>query len=62
LLGSLAHALLEAYLQGALGTGARPPVGRVGAIAAGLLEQNGVARASSDLIRWVAALVTQWLA
>jgi putative RecB family exonuclease len=62
LLGSVAHTLLEEYLQETLRTGERPPLGRVGAIAAGLLEQGRVPEASTDLIREAAALVTRWLA
>jgi putative RecB family exonuclease len=62
LLGSVAHALLEGYLQETLRTGARPPLDRVAAIAARLLEEDGVAGAGADVIREAAALVTRWLA
>jgi putative RecB family exonuclease len=62
LLGSVAHALIESYLRKTLRTGARPPLARVAAIAAGFLEQDGVPGAGSDVIREAAALVTRWLA
>jgi putative RecB family exonuclease len=62
LLGSVAHALLEEYLQETLRTRERPPLDRVSAIAAELLEQGRVTDASTDLIREAATLVTHWLA
>jgi RecB family exonuclease len=62
LLGSVAHALLEDYLQNTVRTGARPPLARVAAIAAGLLEHGGIPGASGDLIREAAELVSRWLA
>jgi putative RecB family exonuclease len=62
LLGSVAHALIESYLRETLRTGARPPLARVAAIAAGFLEQDSVPGAGSDVIREAAALVTRWLA
>jgi RecB family exonuclease len=48
LLGSVAHALLEGYLQENLRTAERPELARIAAIA--------------DLIREAVALVTRWLA
>jgi RecB family exonuclease len=42
LLGSVAHSLLEEYVQEVLRTGARAPVARVDAIAAELVEHGGV--------------------
>jgi putative RecB family exonuclease len=62
LLGSVAHALLEEYLQETLRTGERPPLAGVAAIAAGLLAQGRVPDASTDLVREAVALVTRWLA
>jgi RecB family exonuclease len=62
LLGSVAHALVEGYLQETLRTGGRPPLDRIATIAAGLLEQDGVPGAGADAIREAAALVTRWLA
>ena len=62
LLGSVAHALLEEYLQETLRTGERPPLARVAAIAAGLLEQGGVPDASSGPDPGGGELVTRWLA
>jgi RecB family exonuclease len=62
LLGSVTHALLEDYLQETLRTGTRPPLARVAAIAAGLLEHGGIPGASCDLIREAAELVSRWLA
>jgi RecB family exonuclease len=62
LLGSVAHRLLEDYLQETLRTGARPPLPRVAATAAGLLEDGGIPDASGDLIREAAELVSRWLA
>jgi putative RecB family exonuclease len=62
LLGSVAHTLLEGYLQETLRTGARPPLARVAAIAARLLEQDSVPAAGVDLIREAVDLVTRWLA
>jgi RecB family exonuclease len=62
LLGSVAHALLEEYLQETLRTGERPPLGRVTTIAAELLEQGRVTDAGTHLIREAATLVTHWLA
>jgi RecB family exonuclease len=62
LLGSVAHALLEHYLQETLRSGARPPLARVAAIAAGLLERDRVSGAGADVIRQATALVTTWLA
>jgi putative RecB family exonuclease len=61
-LGSVAHALLEDYLQESLRTGERPPGARVAESAAGLLEQDGVPGAGGDLVREATALVTRWLA
>jgi putative RecB family exonuclease len=62
LLGSVAHALLEEYVQEAIRTGTRPPVGRVDAIAAAVVERSRVPQASAELTRDAAALVTRWLA
>jgi len=62
LLGSVAHALLEEYVQEAVRSGTRPPVGRVDAIAAALVEHGRIPEASTGLIRDAAALVTRWLA
>jgi PD-(D/E)XK nuclease superfamily len=62
LLGSGAHALLEEYVQEAIRTGTRPPVGRVDAIAAAVVERSRVPQASAELTRDAAALVTHWLA
>ena len=62
LLGSVAHRLLEDYLQETVRTGARPPLARVAATAAGLLEDGGMPGASGDLIREAAELVSRWLA
>jgi RecB family exonuclease len=62
LLGSVAHALLEDYLQESLRMGERPPSARVAESAAGLLEQDGVPGAGGDLIREATGLVTRWLA
>jgi putative RecB family exonuclease len=62
LLGSVAHRLLEDYLQESLRTGARPPLARVAATAAGLLEDGGIPGAGADLIREAAELVSRWLA
>jgi putative RecB family exonuclease len=61
LLGSVAHALIEDYMQETLWTGERPALVRVAAIAAGLLEQGGVPDARADLVREAADLVTRWL-
>jgi putative RecB family exonuclease len=61
LLGSVAHALIEDYMQETLWTGERPALVRVAAIAAGLLEQGGVPDAGADLVREAADLVTRWL-
>jgi RecB family exonuclease len=61
LLGSVAHALLEDYLQETVRTGARPPLTRVAATAAGLLEDGGIPGAGGDLIREAAELVSRWL-
>ena len=62
LLGSVAHRLLEDYLQETVRTGARPPLARVAETAAGLLEDGGIASAGGDLIREAAELVSRWLA
>ncbi|MGH7357927.1 MAG: PD-(D/E)XK nuclease family protein, partial [Candidatus Rokuibacteriota bacterium] len=62
LLGSVAHRLLEDYLQETVRTGARPPLARVAATAAGLLEDGGIPGAGGDLIREAAELVSRWLA
>jgi RecB family exonuclease len=62
LLGSVAHRLLEDYLQEIVRTGARPPLARVARTAAGLLEDGGIPSAGGDLIREAAALVSRWLA
>jgi putative RecB family exonuclease len=62
LLGSVAHRLLEDYLQETVRTGARPPLARVAATAAGLLEDGGIPGAGGDLIRKAAELVSRWLA
>jgi RecB family exonuclease len=62
LLGSVAHRLLEDYLQEALRTGGRPPLTRVAATAVGLLEDGGIPSAGGDLIREAAELVSRWLA
>jgi RecB family exonuclease len=62
LLGSVAHRLLEDYLQETVRTGARPPLVRVVATAAGLLEDGGIPGAGGDLIRKAAELVSRWLA
>jgi putative RecB family exonuclease len=62
LLGSVAHALLEEYVQEAIRTGTRPPVGRVDTIAAAVVERSRVPQASAELTRDAAALVTRWLA
>ena len=51
LLGSVAHSLLEDYLQETRRSGARPPLARVAAIAAGLLERDSVLGAGADVIR-----------
>ena len=61
LLGSVAHALLERYLRETLRRGARPPLARVSALAAALVEQGDVPDASTELIREAAELVTRWL-
>ena len=61
LLGSVAHRLLEDYLQETVRTGARPPLARVAATAAGLLEDGGIPGAGGDLIRKAAELVSRWL-
>jgi RecB family exonuclease len=61
LLGSVAHALLEEYVQETLRSGALPPLTRVGAIAAGLLERDRLFGARADAIRHATALVTTWL-
>jgi RecB family exonuclease len=62
LLGSVAHRLLEEYLQETVRTGVRPPLVQVPAIAAGLLERDGVPGADTDMIRQAVELVTRWLA
>jgi hypothetical protein len=62
LLGSVAHVLLEDYLQESLRSGAPPPLTRVGAIAARLLERDRVPQAGAAMIREAKALVTTWLA
>jgi RecB family exonuclease len=62
LLGSVAHALLEAYLHEALRTGTRPPLATLPALAAALLEHGRVPDASTDLVREAAELVARWLA
>jgi RecB family exonuclease len=62
LLGSVAHALLERYLQKALQSGTRPPLATVSALAAPLVDAGDVPDASTDLIREAAELVTGWLA
>jgi putative RecB family exonuclease len=60
-LGSVAHALLERYLHGALRTGTRPPVTTMPTLAAALLEQGGIPDGSTDLVREAAELVSRWL-
>jgi hypothetical protein len=62
LLGSVAHRLLEDYLQETVRTGARPPLARVAATAAELLEDGGTPGTGGDLIREAAELVSRWLA
>jgi RecB family exonuclease len=62
LLGSVAHVLLEGYLQEALQSGTRPPLATVAALAVALMEEGGVPHASTDLVREAAGLVTRWLA
>jgi hypothetical protein len=62
LLGSVAHALLEAYVQEALRTGTRPPPATLPALAAALVEQGRVPDASTEVIREALELVTFWLA
>jgi RecB family exonuclease len=61
LLGSVAHALVEGYLEEALRIGARPPLTWVPSLAAGLVEQGHVPEASTDLVREATELVTRWL-
>jgi RecB family exonuclease len=62
LLGSVAHALLERYLQEVLRSGTRPPLAAVSALAATLVEAGDIPDASTKLIREAAELVTRWLA
>ncbi len=62
LLGSAAHALLEAYVQEVLRTGTRPPLATLSALAASLVEQRRVPDASTEVIREALELVTSWLA
>jgi putative RecB family exonuclease len=60
-LGSVAHALLEDYLQEALRTGGRPPLAWIPSVAARFLEQGDVPDASTDLVREATELVSRWL-
>jgi putative RecB family exonuclease len=61
-LGSVAHALLEDYLQETLRTGERPPLAWIiPSVAARLLEQGDVPDASTDLVREATELVSRWL-
>ena len=61
LLGSVAHRLLEDYLQEALRTGGRAPLAWIPSVAARLLEQGDVPDASTDLVREATELVSRWL-
>ena len=58
----MAHALLEEYLQETLRTGQRPPLARIAASAAVLVDEDSVPGAGVDVIREAVALVTRWLA
>ena len=63
LLGSVAHALVEAYVREAQATGLRPPLDRLPALAQELVTQQARPDAARmGLTREAAALVSAWLA
>jgi PD-(D/E)XK nuclease superfamily len=61
LLGSVAHILLERYLQETLRSGTRPPLAMVSALATALVEEGNGPDASTELIREATELVTRWV-
>jgi putative RecB family exonuclease len=63
LLGSVAHALVEAYVREAQATGLRPPLDRLPALARELVTQQALPdEARTGLAREATALVSPWLA
>jgi PD-(D/E)XK nuclease superfamily len=63
LLGSVAHALVEAYIREARATGTRPPLDRLPALARDLVTQHALPHeAGTALAREATALLSSWLA
>src|SRR6516165_8785957 len=63
LLGSVAHALVEAYGREARATGRRPPLDRLPALARDLVTQHALPdEARTALTREATALLSTWLA
>jgi len=63
LLGSVAHALVEAYVREAQATGIRPPLDRLPALARDLVTRHALPDdAGTAVAREAAALVSTWLA
>jgi RecB family exonuclease len=63
LLGSVAHALVEAYVREAQAAGTRPPLDRLSALARDLVTQQALPdEASTALAREATALLSAWLA
>ena len=63
LLGSAAHALVEAYAREARATGRRPPLDRLPALARDLVTQQALPEeAGTALAREATALLSAWLA
>ncbi len=62
LLGSVAHALVEAYVREAQATGVRPPLDRLPALARDLVTQHALPdEAGTALTREATALLSMWL-
>ena len=63
LLGSVAHALVEAYVREAQATGVRPPLDRLPDLARDLVTQHALPEeAGTALTREATALLSSWLA
>jgi putative RecB family exonuclease len=63
LIGSVAHALVEAYVREAQATGTRPPLDRLPALARDLVTQQTLPEeAGTALAREATALLSAWLA